>query len=320
MSPRPVLALDIGGTKLAAALVEADGTFRGHRVSTTSPADGPNRVLQRALDLAEAVWRAQEDPARPGAIGVSTKGLTGEAGVQLSGMPGWSGLRIPALLRERFPTSAVVIVNDVKAATRAEMTWGALRGVAHGLYVNLGTGIAAGIVAAGELVEGAHGAAGEIGYLLPSRKALARLRPRQPGEEALALLEGLVGGGAVPTRTRRELGTALSMEQLIEQGARDAKAASALDELLDELAFWIANVAVVVDPERIVLGGGFLRSRSGLAERLRGTLERFAPFVPEVERARFGADSALVGAGAVALRLRQPVMTGPSGDFSGELP
>ena len=320
MSPRPVLALDVGGSKIAAALVEADGTLRGHRVSSTSPADGPDRVLQRALDLAEMVWEVHEGPARPGAIGVSTKGLTSEEGVQLSGMPGWSSLRIPALLRERFPTSAAVIVNDVKAATRAEMTWGALRGVGHGLYVNLGTGIAAGIVVAGELVEGAHGAAGEIGYLLPSRDSLARLRSRRTDEEVLPLLEGLVGGGAVPARTRRELGTALSMEQLIEQSARDSKTASALDELLDELAFWIANVAVVVDPERIVLGGGFLRSKSGLAERLRDVLERFAPFVPEVERAHFGADSALVGAGALALRLRQPVTTGASDDFSGELP
>lgn len=319
MSPQPVLALDVGGTKLAAALVEADGTLRGQRMSGTSPAEGPEGVLQRALDLAEAVWQALAGPAPPRAVGLSTKGLTNEDGVQLSGMQGWSRLRIPALVRERFPTSATVIVNDVKAATRAEMTWGALRGVAHGLYVNLGTGIAAGIVAAGKLVEGAHGAAGEIGYLLPSMESLAGLRPRRPGEEALALLEGVVGGGAVPNRTRRELGTALSMEQLIERSARDEKAASALNNLLDELAFWIANVAVVLDPERIVLGGGFLRSRSDLAERLRATLERFAPFVPDVHRAHFGADSALVGAGALALQLCQPVTTSTSRDSLGEL-
>jgi glucokinase len=99
-------------------------------------------------------------------------------------MPGWSRLRIPALLRERFPDMAISVMNDVKAATMAEMTWGALRGISHGLYFNLGTGIAAGIVAGGEILVGAHGAAGEIGYILPGREArrwAGRTGPDQPG-------------------------------------------------------------------------------------------------------------------------------------------
>lgn len=309
MRAYPVLALDIGGTKLAAAIVNADGALRCRQVIGTSPADGPDRVLQRALDLVEAVFQDSPDPLQ--AVGVSSKGLTSEDGVELSGMPGWSGLQIPALLRERFPDLAFVIMNDVKAGTLAEMTWGALRGVRHGLYVNLGTGIAVGIVAAGELVEGAHGAAGEIGYLLPSRSDLETMS-RRPVGEVQPLLEGLVGGGAVPKRTYQELGVSLTMEQLVEQSALDTKAASVLSVLLDDLAFWIANVAVVVDPERVVLGGGFLRSGSDLSGRLRATLERFAPFVPDVEPARFGADSALVGAGALALRLRQRTGRSPA--------
>jgi glucokinase len=237
------------------------------------------------------------------AFGVSTKGITREDGVLIAGMPGWSCLRIPALLRERFPDMAISVMNDVKAATMAEMTWGALRGISHGLYFNLGTGIAAGIVAGGEILEGAHGAAGEIGYILPGREALGVDDPEAPRpEDVPALLEERVGGRAVPGRTSRALGRALTMEQLTQQSDHDDKAAALLEDILSELALWTVNVAVVVDPERIVIGGGFLRSPSDLCSRARQAFARAAVFCPQVVPAHFGADSALVGAGALALR------------------
>ena len=300
---RSVLALDIGGTKLAAAVVAADGSVRGRRVIDTQPADGAERIIHRALELAATV--RQEEGATPPltAVGVSTKGVTREDGVLIAGMPGWSQLRIPALLRERFPDMAVSIMNDVKAATMAEMTWGAFRGISHGLYLNLGTGIAAGIVVGGEIVEGAHGAAGEIGYILPDREALGgdRTGVTRP-EDVPAPLEERVGGRAVPGRTRRALGRALSMEQLSQQSGEDAPAAALLEDILSELALWTVNVAIVLDPERVVIGGGFLRSPSDLCSRARQAFARAAVFCPEVEPAHFGADSALVGAGALALR------------------
>ena len=235
--------------------------------------------------------------------GVSTKGLTGENGVLISGMPGWSSLHIPARVRERFPDLAVSIMNDVKAATLAEMTWGALQGVSHGVYVNLGTGIAAGIVAGGKILEGAHGAAGEIGFLIPGREALGRSQQAAGIREDIAApLEELVGGRAVPARARRELGLDLTMEQLTDRSQDDRKAAALLDDILSELSMWIVNLAVVVDPERVVIGGGFLRSPSDLCSRIRKVFDQAAVFSPDVQPAHFGADSALVGAGALALR------------------
>jgi glucokinase len=300
---RSVLALDIGGTKLAAAVVSADGGVRGGRVIATKPGDGGERIIQRALELAATVRREQGTGSALTALGVSTKGITREDGVLIAGMTGWSHLRIPALLRERFPDMAVSIMNDVKAATLAEMTWGALRGIAHGLYLNLGTGIAAGIVAGGEILEGAHGAAGEIGYILTDPEVLRRSRPGATlPEDVPAPLEELVGGRAVPARTRQALGLALTMEQLTERSSHDRTAAALLEDILSELALWTVNVAVVVDPERVVIGGGFLRSSSDLCSRVRRAFDQAAVFCPEVEPAYFGADSALVGAGALALR------------------
>ena len=105
------------------------------------------------------------------AVGVSTKGVTREDGVLIAGMPGGRNFGSRPCCGSGSPIWRSPL-NDVKAATMAEMTWGALRGISHGLYLNLGTGIAAGIVVGGEIVEGAYGAAGEIGYILPDREAL----------------------------------------------------------------------------------------------------------------------------------------------------
>jgi glucokinase len=297
-----VLALDIGGTKLAAAIIDADGSTRGRHEISTRPEDGAEPVFVRALDLVAQVREEQAGGHAITALGVATKGLTRDEGVLISGMPGWSDLRIPLRLRERFPDLAISIMNDVKAATLAEMTWGALRGVAHGVYVNLGTGIAAGIVVDGEILEGAHGAAGEIGYLLTGPEALGRDQQGPVrGEDIPAPLEEHLGGRAVPGRARRQLGLALTMEQLTERSSHDDKAAALLEDILTELAVWIANVAVVVDPQRVVIGGGFLRSPSDLCARVRKVFEQTLVFPPEVEPAHFHADSALVGAGALAL-------------------
>jgi glucokinase len=312
---RWALALDIGGTKLAAAAVGADGRVIGRREIGTRPGDGADSVFQRALDLAALVREEQGGGGHLTALGVSTKGLTREDGVLVSGMPDWSNLRIPLGLRDRFPDLDISIMNDVKAATLAEMTWGALRGVAYGLYVNMGTGIAAGIVSGGEILEGAHGAAGEIGYLLTGREVLGRPRPEGVSREDIpAPLEEIVGGRAVPERARKELGTALTMEQLTRQSSRDPRAAALLEDILAELAIWIANVAIVVDPQRVVLGGGFLRSPVDLCGRVRDVFEQALVFCPEVEPAHFLADSALVGAGALALR--SEAVGGPGGGRS----
>lgn len=308
---RSVLAVDIGGTKLASAVVEEGGGVRDRAVIETRADEGSEAVLERAVKLAEVVREKQGPAWQPSAIGVSTKGVTAEDGVMVSGMPGWSGVRVPSRLRERFPSLEVWTVNDVKAATLAELRWGALRGAANGLYVNLGTGIASGIVFDGQVVEGAHGAAGEIGYLIPSMAALEHSEELEvalgPGQELPALLEQEVGGGAIPARTKAALGTSLSMAELADRAKVDDRAASVLKGLFCQIAMWVVNVALVVDPERIVIGGGFIGSGGPLYVELRSVIARHMPFPPELAPAHFGADSALVGAGAWALERPEPV-------------
>ena len=101
------------------------------------------------------------------------------------------------------------------------------------------------------------------------------------------------------------------MEQLTERSSHDDQAAELLEDILRELAVWTANVAIVVDPQRVVIGGGFLRSPSDLCARFRRAFEQTLAFPPEVEPAHFHAGSALVGAGALALR--SEAIAGPAG-------
>jgi len=274
-----VLAIDIGGTKLAAGLVDRAGTLSHRREAATDAAGGAEPALDRALALGAGLLG--EIGGSP-ALGLSTNGLTRDGVALAPAVPGWSALRIPARLRERFPGLPTAILNDVKAATLAELRWGALREVRDGLYVNLGTGFAAGIVVDGRLAHGANGAAGEIGYLAPAPDAVDR---RRPGE---ALLEERLGGRGVAEWASAELGRPATMADLFEPDPGD------------ELCFWVANVAIVLDPQRIAVGGGLMRAASSLCYRIERAITRAGPFTVEVVPARFGAESSLLGAGAIA--------------------
>ena len=302
MSTERFVCLDIGGTKLAAAVVTGDGTIRQHLTIPTRAAGGAAAVLDRAIALLREVLTAeQREHGPPSAIGVSTNGLTRPDGVDLApSVPGWSELRIPARMGLEFPALRCAIVNDVKSGAEAELDWGELRGVGTGLYLNFGTGVAAAIIAGGQVLPGAHGAAGEIGYLLPDTAALTA---RLPGQ---APLEELIGGRGVAEWASAELGRPVTMADLVRSAGTGDDAEALYNRLADELALWTVNLTIMIDPERVVVGGGLVRTAAEpVLDRLRAAIGRAAPFPAEVVRARFGADSALVGAAAVALRQSQ---------------
>lgn len=316
MAPAPagVLALDIGGTKLSAGIGAADGEVSRHVVEPTRGTEGAAVVLDRAVALARRCYEAElAAGGRVAAVGVSTMGYTRPTHVELSpNVPGWEHLAIGDVLGAAFPDQRIVIGNDVKLAARAEMAWGALREVREGVYLNLGTGIAAGIVSAGRLLEGGHGAAGEIGYTLFRGLAEARM-----AAEGAAPLEEFYGGGGV---ARRLADTRLpaSVADLVQRSARDPAARTFLEELWTGIAVAAANLCIATDPSVLVVGGGYVRGESGLLARVREIVGRAVPYPPEVLHARFGADASLRG--AVAAALADAVQDGrrPPGSTAGE--
>jgi glucokinase len=295
VSQARVLALDIGGTKLSAGLGAADGTVTRQAVEPTRAQDGAPEVLARAIALARRC--AQAEHAAGGtisAVGVSTMGYTREDHVELSpNVPGWEGLAIREALTAAFPDHPILIGNDVKLAARAEMSWGALRGVSDGVYLNLGTGIAAGIVSGGRLIEGAHGAAGEVGYTL----FRGELEERMAAEGAVPLEEWYGGAGVA----RRLAATDLPPTVADLVAAREDPAARAfLEELWTGIGVAAANLCIATDPSVLVVGGGYVRGEAEILGRIRDVVARAVPHAPQVVPARFGADASLRGAVAMA--------------------
>src|SRR4051794_23708919 len=150
---------------------------------------GAEQAVERALDTAADL--AAGLGGLMCAVGVASPGIVLADRILLApNVPGWTELR----LGERFTGAfggPTVCATDVKAATLAEARWGNLRDIHSGVHLNLGTGIAVGVLVGESVLTGAHGAAGEIGYNL--RSANGRVGPH----DGHAPLEEVVGGGAI---------------------------------------------------------------------------------------------------------------------------
>ena len=139
-----ILGIDFGGTKIATAVCDLSGRRLATRVIDAEPDGGARAAFDRGVRAAKALL-AETAIDRPLAgVGVSTFGIPSENGVALApAIEGWEDLAMGRDLREAFEPAPVTMATDVKAAALAEARWGALAGVDPGVYLNLGTGLAA---------------------------------------------------------------------------------------------------------------------------------------------------------------------------------
>lgn len=295
---RRVLTIDIGGTHLAAGVVDGNGDLHHGVSEPTRAQEGAETVLTRALELARSCRAAEtEAGGEVAAIGVSTMGITHDTDVTLApNVPGWQQLRIPTAIGAAFPGLPSAIGNDVRYAARAEIAWGTLKGVSDGVYLNLGTGICAAIVVGGRLLEGAHGVSGEVGYTLVAGRHSAAM-----AADGAAPFEEWYGGAGVARRLK-ERGLPGSVSELAER-ADDPRIRDFLASVWDGIAVLAANLCIALDPAVFSVGGGYVRTASDGLDRVRALVDRAVPFPPRVVRAQFGADASLRGAGAAALEL-----------------
>ncbi len=289
-----VLGIDIGGSKVALATSRpGDPHDRlSARTIPTRAGEGAERVLARVLDAAGQV--IDETIARGGtalaAVGAVSPGIVGEDGILLApNNPGWDRLALPSSLRAGLGVSAVAVGNDVKAAALAEARWGALAGSRTGMFLNLGTGVAAAVVVDDVVLSGAHGAAGEIAYALHDPGDAGFANGRAPMEERMS-------GSALAARGRVVAGREITAAEVFARAPGDPALSALLDEALDVLAMHVTNLAIAIDPAVIAVGGGLAGSFDQIRPRLAATLARAVPFPPDLTLARFPADAALVGA------------------------
>ncbi|HWG12202.1 MAG TPA: ROK family protein [Streptosporangiaceae bacterium] len=311
-----VIACDVGGTGIKAALVDTEGRVERARTVPTPVVDGDGdatakAVLGRVAELVSDLARAAVAGGRgaPAGIGVIVPGLVdAAAGVaRYAENLGWRDVPFAARLGEATGLP-VAFDHDVRAAGAAEQQLGAGRGHRDVAFVPIGTGIAAALVLDGRPYAGG-GWAGEIGHI-----DVGSGLPCPCG--ATGCLETIASAAAIARRyserSGRPVAGALDVAGLLGRGDADARVV--WDEAVDALAFVLAVTAAVAAPELIVIGGGLSGAgdvlldplRRGLAARVT-TPQRH----PELCRAALGEQAGLLGAALLAWRQAGVDMQGP---------
>lgn len=307
------LGVDVGGTKLVAATLTADGEVLERRRLET-----PARDADQLVDTLRALITELGGDGLP--VGIGVAGMIDPAGrVRYGPNIGVRDLPLADLLRD-VAGGEVTLVNDANAAALGEQRAGAGRGRDAVLLFTLGTGVGGGIVLGGQLQEGAHGFGGEVGHLIVEDGG----RPCPCGNRGC--IEAYASGTAIGLAARdrlvdQEVVTALRDDaELTGRSVTDAAIAgdALAQSVLVDVGRWLgvaaAGLVNVLDPEVILLGGGAARStapwivpaaEAALAERVLGAQMR--P-LPPIELTELGDDAGMIGAGLLALsRARQPV-------------
>jgi len=292
-----VVSLDIGSRVLRGALVNLRGDVV-FREEQTVNARTPRDRLVEVQDIVAGLARRAEGEGRLLAMAVGVPGVVGESGkVTWAPALGWHDVPLAQALAEvtKLP---VHVENDANTLAIAEHRYGQCKGVASLVAINLGNGIGAGLIIDGALYRGGANAAGEIGYMLAGPESL------QSTYEGFGDLESKVGAQGIVARAQAAVPGigSVSAHDVFERAREGDRAYLGLiEKVADELALAIANIAVVLNPGTVILGGGVAGSADLLIPRLRARLTGRIPHAPELVATTFGRDGVIVGAAEVAI-------------------
>ncbi|GAA2733164.1 hypothetical protein GCM10009867_10660 [Pedococcus aerophilus] len=297
-----VAAVDVGGTRVKAALVDRDGREVESRTVPTVPgADVQGVLVDQVAGLVRDLEAGTRQPVALVACGVVVPGLVdGEAGVaRWSANLGWRDLPVTAPLAALLD-APVALGHDVRAGLVAEARWGAARGASNVLFMPVGTGIAGALMLDGRVVV-ADGWAGELGHVV--------VEPDGPrcGCGAHGCLEAVASAAAVErayaARSASAGGTRTGADRvaaLVDAG--DAVATQVWGVAVQALARAIVVTVTLTGVDRVLVGGGLAQSGETLLGPLRRAVEAQLTFqrVPTIERARLGERAGCLGAAALA--------------------
>ena len=320
MDGRFVLGVDIGGTKIAAGVVDESGKVLNSirvpmyaRGSADAAMACVHQAIQRTLESKEG--------SRVSAIGVSSPGpldpITGTV-LHTPNLPCWINFPLSSEIEQayRLPTR---LENDANAAGLAEARWGAAKGCAYVLYLTLGTGIGTALIVNGKIYGGRTGAAPEGGHMSIDYRGEVLCGCGKAG-----CVEGLASGTAIaalarkkahadPSRARALLMLSdgdffrINAESVFKAAAAsDPLALEMLQHVNDVLAIWLGNLLDLFEPHIVVVGGGVGVALSPYLETireksLRWTLNSRAGEISLVA-AHFGPEAGLVGSSALWLQ------------------
>lgn len=288
-----VLAVDIGGTKVALALARTEDLVHSRTARFETPADG-----RAALSRIVTEGRALVGPGTSLPVGVSFGGHVDGERVHSLHIPGWDDAGLVTALRAEFG-GPVHVANDAEAGALAEYAARRGDGIRDLVYVTVSTGVGGAVISAGTPVRGSHGLAGEIGHM----KIADAGRCSCGG---IGHVEAIASGTAIGLRAAQAgllvdggPPTALAVAQAADAG--DETAIRILGEAGEALGRALAMTALCVDPEVMCLGGGVSGAGEAFWEPLRRAVDEGTMRPVAVERARCGADAALAGAVLLAI-------------------
>jgi len=316
-----IVGVDIGGTKVAAGLVDRDGKIltqiRQPMIARGEPEAALKAVIS-AIDFLSS--QTSGIPTTHGAfqgIGLCAPGpLDPQTGVVINppNIPCWRNFPLAAKVIEIYGVP-VKLDNDANAAALAETRWGAARGHRYVFYATIGTGIGTGIVLDGRIYHGHTGAAGEGGHVsIDYRGPLCSCGKR-------GCIEAFAAGPAIAARARTRLAAEPARHSLMLELARgkiedatsetvgeafatgDPLAREILQETVGFLTAWLGNIVDLLDPDVIVMGGGVAAMLGPFFDEIKHCLPQWcvnsrASKIP-LRMARYGADAGIVGAAAL---------------------
>ncbi|MEW2625692.1 ROK family protein [Streptomyces sp. NPDC048106] len=297
---RHVIALDVGGTGMKAALVGDDGALLHRARRATGRERGPDAVVAGILDFAAELYAyGARHHGTPAAAGIAVPGIVDEEhGIAVyAANLGWKDVPLRDLLAERLGVP-VALGHDVRTGGLAEGRIGAGRGTDRFLFVPLGTGIAGAIGIDGRVESGAHGFAGEIGHVVV-RPQGAPCPCGQRGcleryASAAAVSEAWAAAGGNPDADAADCARAVA--------AGDPGARRVWQEAVDALADGLVTALTLLDPRTLIIGGGLAEAGEVLFRPLREAVRRRVTFqkLPSIVPAALGDTAGCLGAGLLA--------------------
>ena len=298
-----VVGIDIGRAWIRVAAADLSGEIVARRDDRNRARSGSalvRSVAAVAHEVVEAAWLTWKQVAHTVVGGPGVFDPDSDRLRHAPNVPGWSRPGVMSELREALPPT-VALDNDANLAAVGERSYGSGRDARTFVYVSVGTGIGMGVIIDGELYRGAHGAAGEVGYLPLGEDGAGGTAGREARRRGI--LEEAASADAV-VRTAKRLGMegATSAKRVF-AAARggDELALAAVDTEAQRLALVVGTVAAIVDPEFVLLGGGVGSNIDLLRPPLERRLGELTPLAPPVAEGELGQDAIVLGAVASAL-------------------
>jgi glucokinase len=315
----PLVAVDIGGTKIMTAVFSADSQMLAKNVFPTIADEGVNSVIKRLKSAIDnLLGRHELSTSRLAGIGIACAGgIDSASGIIVTSspnLPGWDGLPLRDIIEERYGV-ATFLLNDASSAALGEQRYGAGQGVKNLVLVTLGTGIGGGIIIGGQLYLGARGSAGELGHMTVDEGGPAC------GCGNTGCLEVLASGRAVAGEAVRRISQGeksslsdmvagkiedITAEQVVAAAAAgDSLAMDVLARAAHYLGVGLVNIVNAFNPEMIILGGGMAEIGNLFVEPAKQlVMERAFSISTQklsIVRAQLGNEAGVYGAAAYTI-------------------